>query len=80
MNYSKAESANPKPTEQANDQLQRGVMAALKRASKRARLEAERTGTCLIIARGESWIRVPPKPHYCIGRFINEKKQSATVR
>jgi hypothetical protein len=62
MNYSKAESANPKPIERAHDPALRGATAALRRAAKRARLEAERTGTCLIIARGKGWVRFSPKP------------------
>ncbi len=53
---------NPKPIEQAHDPVLRGATSALRRAAKRARLEAERTGTCLIIARGKGWVRVPPKP------------------
>jgi hypothetical protein len=53
---------NRKLMEQAYDPLLRGIMAALKRAAERARLEAERTGTCLIVARGKGWVRVPPKP------------------
>lgn len=52
---------NRKPTKQAYDPLLRGVMAALKRAAKRARLDAERTGTGLIIWRGKGWVRIPPK-------------------
>jgi hypothetical protein len=52
---------NPKPIEQAYDPVLRGATAALKRAAKRARLEAERTGTCLIVARGKGWVRIPPK-------------------
>ena len=53
---------NRKPTKQTYDLLLRGVMAALKRAAQRARIEAERTGTCLIIWRGKGWVRVPPIP------------------
>jgi hypothetical protein len=53
---------NPKPIEQARDPLLRAVMAALKRASLRARQEAERTGTCLVIWRGNRIVRISPKP------------------
>lgn len=53
---------NPKPIGQARDPVLRSATAALKRAAKRARLEAERTGTCLIVARGKGWVRIPPKP------------------
>jgi hypothetical protein len=52
---------NPKPIEQAQDPVLRGATAALRRAAKRARREAERTGTCLIVARGKGWVRIPPK-------------------
>lgn len=51
---------NPRPIEQAHDPIMRTALAALKRASDRARLEAVRTGTCLVISRGKDWIRVPP--------------------
>jgi len=53
---------NPKPIEEARDPVLRGATAALRRAAKRARLEAERTVTCLIIASGKGWIRISPKP------------------
>jgi hypothetical protein len=53
---------NPKPIERAHDPVLRGATAALKRAAKRARLEAERTGTCLVVARGKGWVRISPKP------------------
>jgi hypothetical protein len=52
---------NRKLMEQTYDPFLRGIMAALKRAAKRARLEAERTGTCLVVARGKGWVRIPPK-------------------
>lgn len=51
---------NPKPIEQAHDPIMRTAFAALKRASQRARLEATRTGTCLVISRGKDWVRIPP--------------------
>jgi hypothetical protein len=50
---------NRKPIDKARDPILRTAMDALKRAAKRARLEAERTGTCLIIRRGDGWARVP---------------------
>jgi hypothetical protein len=53
---------NPKPIEQARDPLLRTAIYALKRAAQRARLEAERTQTCLIVSRGKGWVRIPPKP------------------
>jgi hypothetical protein len=52
---------NPKPIEQAHDPVLRGATAALKRAAKRARLEAERTGTCIVVRRGKGWVRISPK-------------------
>ena len=53
---------NPKPIEQARDPLLRTAMYALKRAAKRARLEAERTQTCLVVRRGKGWVRIHPTP------------------
>lgn len=53
---------NPKPIEQAHDPILRGATAALKRAAERARIEAERTGTCLVVSRGKGWVRVPLTP------------------
>lgn len=53
---------NRKPVDQKYRPLMRGVMAALKRAAKRARRDAERTGTRLVISRGMGWIRIFPKP------------------
>jgi hypothetical protein len=53
---------NHKPTKRTYDPLLRGVMAALKRAAKRARIEAERTGTCIIIWRGNNLVRISQKP------------------
>ncbi len=53
---------NPKPIEQARDPILRTATHALKRAAKRARLEAKRTGTCLIVRHGNGWIRISPKP------------------
>jgi len=53
---------NSKPIEHARDPILRTAMYALKRAARRARLEAERTGTCLIVRRGKGWIRISPKP------------------
>jgi hypothetical protein len=52
---------NKKPISQARDPLLRGVMKALKRAAKRARREAEMTGTCLIIDDGQGIVRIDPK-------------------
>jgi hypothetical protein len=52
---------NPKPIEQARDPILRAATAALKRAAQRARLEAVRTGTCLVIWRGNRIVRIPPK-------------------
>jgi hypothetical protein len=52
---------NRKPTKRVYDPLLQGVMAALKRAAKRARIEAERTGTCIIIWRGNHLVRISPK-------------------
>jgi hypothetical protein len=62
MNYLKKIAANPKPIEKANDPILRGVTAALKRAAKRARMEAARTGTCIIIWRNNKIVRISPKP------------------
>jgi hypothetical protein len=53
---------NPKPIEQAHDPVLRGATAALKRAATRARIEAARTGTCIIIWRGNKLVRIYPKP------------------
>jgi hypothetical protein len=52
---------NPKPIEKARDPILRTAIYALKRAAKRARLEAERTGTCLVVRRGKTWVRISPK-------------------
>jgi hypothetical protein len=52
---------NSKPIEQAHDPVLRGATAALKRAAIRARIEAERTGTCIIIRRGNKLVRISPK-------------------
>ena len=52
---------NPKPIEKAHDPILRGATAALKRAAKRARIEAERTGTSLIIWRNNGLVRISPK-------------------
>jgi hypothetical protein len=52
---------NRKPVEQKYMPLMRGVMAALKRAAKRARRDAEHMGTRLVISRGKGWVRIPPK-------------------
>ena len=51
---------NPKPIEQARDPLLRTAMSALKRAAKRARAEAQRTGTYLVVRRGNGWVRISP--------------------
>ena len=51
---------NRKPIQQNYKPLMRGVMAALKRAAKRARIEAERTHTCLIVSRGKGFVRISP--------------------
>jgi hypothetical protein len=52
---------NKKPIEQAHDPLLKEVIHALKRAGKRARKEAEETGTCLIVSDGEKILRIHPK-------------------
>lgn len=38
----------------------RDIMAALRRAARRAREEAIRTGTCLVIVRDGKIVHVPP--------------------
>lgn len=53
---------NRKPTKRVYDPLLQGIMAALKRAATRARIEAARTGTCIIIWRGNKLVRIYPKP------------------
>jgi hypothetical protein len=52
---------NKKSIDQARDPLLRDAIHALKRAGKRARKEAENTGTCLIVGDGEKVIRIHPK-------------------
>jgi len=52
---------NRKPTKQVYDLLWQGGMAALKRAAKRARIEAARTGTRIIIWRDNRAVRISPK-------------------
>lgn len=50
-----------KPIDQAHDPLLRDAIHALRRAGKRARKEAETTGTCLIISDGKKVVRIRPK-------------------
>jgi hypothetical protein len=50
-----------KPNDEAIDPFLRGTMNALKRAGKRARREAEKTGTCLIVDDGQGLVRIRPK-------------------
>jgi hypothetical protein len=52
---------NKKSIDQAQDPLLRDAIHALKRAGKRARKEAEATGTCLIVGDGEKILRIHPK-------------------
>lgn len=42
---------NNKPLEQSGDAVLRGTLAALKRAAKRARARAQRTGTRVVVSR-----------------------------
>ncbi len=52
---------NKKPIDQARDPLLRDAIHALKRAGKRARKEAEQTGTCLIVGDGKNVMRINPR-------------------
>jgi hypothetical protein len=52
---------NKKPIDLAGDPLLRDAIHALKRAGKRARREAENTGTCLIVDDGKGLVRIRPK-------------------
>ena len=50
-----------KSMDEARDPFLRGSMNALRRAGKRARREAEKTGTCLIVDDGQGLVRIRPK-------------------
>ena len=52
---------NKKSIDQAQDPLLRDAIHALKRAGKRARKEAEATGTWLIVGDVEKILRIHPK-------------------
>lgn len=52
---------NPNKLEQTHDPDLIHSFAALKRAAQRAREEASRTGTMLVIVRNERCERVPPE-------------------